>query len=89
MTTTHAQRMAVKYGQAQDQDAKNKNTVRQYGKLIEYLTTGNQFVVNLCKGILARQGTTPTQAVQDAQWLESVIGAIEDYVVKMKEGRPV
>ena len=86
--TTHAQRMAVKYGQAQDQDAKNKNTVRQYGKLIEYLTTGNQFVVNLCKGILARPDKT-LHLRKPCGWLESVIGAIEDYVVKMKEGRPV
>ena len=70
-------------------DAKNKNTVRQYGKLIEQLTTGNKFAVGQCKEILARQGTTPEQAQSDSQYLASVIAVVEDFVVKMKAGAPV
>lgn len=67
----------------------NANTIRQFGKLIEYCSTGNKFAVKACKDILARQNPTPEQAQNDRQYLESVIGVVEDFLNKMKAGTPV
>lgn len=77
-----------KFAQGVDVHKLNMNSVRQLGKLIEWVTT-SKFLISQGKLILAKQNASPEEAKVDRDWIQTVVFALRDFADKIEKGTPV